>query len=325
VIRRRHKTPKREKAQVQTHATPAPKPSAASPAPARSRRRARSDVTIPPELIVPPQTRASLANSEPATVPAARSPQPFVPKPQPPAPKQQIHEKATHSPAAKASPPRAASKSEAVVLVTGFEPFAGERSNPSWEVCTRLPSAIAGLRVEVLKVPCEFRRSIEVTAAAIERHHPSLVVCVGQAGGRAHMSVERVAINVDDGRIADNAGTKPVDEPIAAGGPSAYFATLPIKAMVAEMRAMGVPAEVSNSAGTYVCNHLMYGVLHFLAASGNGARAGFIHVPYSEEQVLDKPGVPSMALATMARGVEAAIEAAFANARDLKVEGGALD
>jgi pyroglutamyl-peptidase len=305
VIRRRHKTPKREKAQVQTHATPAPRPSAASPAPARSRRRARPEAVIRPELIVPPQTRASLVKAEPAMAPVVKAPQ--------------------HGPAVKASPPRAPRKSEAVVLVTGFEPFAGERSNPSWEVCTRLPSAIAGLRVEVLKVPCEFRRSIEVTAAAIERHHPSLVVCVGQAGGRAHLSVERVAINVDDGRIADNAGMKPVDEPIAAGGPSAYFATLPIKAMVAEMRAMGVPAQVSNSAGTYVCNHLMYGVLHFLAASGNAARAGFIHVPYSEEQVLDKPGVPSMALATMARGVEAAIEAAFANARDIRAEGGALD
>lgn len=217
------------------------------------------------------------------------------------------------------------SRGDAVVLVTGFDPFGGERLNPSWQVCTQLPRMIAGLRVETCKVPCEFRRSIEVVAEAIERHRPSLVICLGQAGGRAHLSVERLAINVDDARASDNAGAAPIDEPIAAGGPPAYFATLPIKAMVAAMHAAGVPAEVSNSAGTYVCNHLMYGVLHFIAASGAGARAGFIHVPYAEQQVLDKPGIAAMAVSTIARGVEAAIAAAAENRADLKVSGGALD
>ena len=218
--------------------------------------------------------------------------------------------------------PRVASAGEgaAVVLVTGFDPFGGERLNPSWEICTRLPRVIAGLPVETCKVPCEFRRSIEVVAEAIERHRPSLVICLGQAGGRAHLSVERVAINVDDARIGDNAGAAPIDETIAANGPPAYFATLPIKAMVAAMRAAGVPAEVSNTAGTYVCNHVMYGVLHFIAkrapsALGEGGgegrtRAGFIHVPYAEEQVLDRPAIAGMAIATMVRGVEAAIAAA---------------
>ena len=161
-------------------------------------------------------------------------------------------------------------------------------------------------------------RSIKVVATAIERHRPSLVICVGQAGGRAHLSVERVAINVDDARIADNAGERPIDEPIAVAGPPAYFTTLPVKAMVGAMRAAGVPAEVSNSAGTYVCNHLMYGVLHYLAASGRSARAGFIHVPYSEEQVLDKAAIPAMSIVTMARGVEAAIIAAARNRVDVK-------
>ena len=175
-----------------------------------------------------------------------------------------------------------------MVLVTGFEPFGGEKANPSWDICKQLAGEIAGMRVETCRVPCEFRRSIEVVADAIERHHPVLVICLGQAGGRARLGVERVAINVDDARMPDNAGARPVDEPIAANGPPAYFATLPVKAMAAAMRAAGVPAEVSNSAGTYVCNHLMYGVLHYLAASGHRARAGFIHVPYSEEQVLDK-------------------------------------
>jgi pyroglutamyl-peptidase len=221
-----------------------------------------------------------------------------------------------------------------VVLVTGFQPFGGESENPSWTVCTQLPSTIAGLRVETCRVPCEFRRAIEIVAEAIDRHRPSLVVCLGQAGGRAHLGVERVAINVDDARIADNAGAKPIDERIARDGPPAYFATLPIKAMVAAMRAANVPAEVSNSAGTYVCNHLMYGVLHHLStltptlSQGRGrpsVRAGFIHVPYSEAQVVDKPAIAGMAIATMVRGVEVAIAAAAEHTEDLKVEGGALD
>lgn len=211
------------------------------------------------------------------------------------------------------------------MLVTGFDAFGGEHRNPSWDICTQLPPEIEGLRVETCRVPCEFRRAIETVAAAIEKHRPALVVSLGQAGGRAHMSVERVAINIDDARIADNTGARPVDEAIAPGGPPAYFSTLPVKAMAKAMRAAGVPAEISNSAGTYVCNHLMYGVLHFLAASRIPARAGFIHVPYSEEQVLDKAAIASMAIATMARGIVAAIAAAQRTGADLKVTGGTLD
>lgn len=214
---------------------------------------------------------------------------------------------------------------EGVVLVTGFEPFGGESVNPSWEICTRLPKSIAGLRVETVRVPCEFRRAIEVACEAIERLGPRLVVCLGQAGGRSRLGVERVAINVDDARAPDNAGTQPIDQPIAADGPPAYFATLPVKAMVAGMRACGVPAELSNTAGTYVCNHLMYGVLHFLAATGAGARAGFIHVPYSEEQVLDKGGVAAMSVASMARGIEAGIAAAAVHRTDVHTAEGTLD
>jgi pyroglutamyl-peptidase len=211
------------------------------------------------------------------------------------------------------------------VLVTGFEPFDGDDTNPSWEACTRLPREIERLRVEVCRVPCEFRRAIEVVAAAIERHRPSIVLCLGLASGRTHMGVERVAINIDDARIPDNAGMQPIDEPIAANGPPAYFATVPVKAMVAAMHEKGVPAEVSNTAGTFVCNHLMYGVLHFLAASGLATRAGFIHVPCDEALALSKRGMASMSLATMARGVEAAIAAAHAHAEDIAASGGALD
>lgn len=212
-----------------------------------------------------------------------------------------------------------------VVLVTGFEPFGGESSNPSWEICGLLPAAIAGLRVEKCRVPCEFRRAVEVVGAAIERHRPALVVCVGQAGGRSRLGVERVAINVDDARAPDNAGRQPIDEPIAAEGPPAYFATLPVKAMVAAMRAAGVPAELSNSAGTYVCNHLMYGVLHLLAASGGVVRAGFVHVPYSEAQVLDKAGLAAMSIESMARGIEAGIAAAARHKQDIRTAEGTLD
>jgi pyroglutamyl-peptidase len=212
-----------------------------------------------------------------------------------------------------------------VVLVTGFEPFGGERVNPSWEACRQLPSTISGLRVETLRVPCEFGRAIEVVAAAIDRHRPSLVVCVGQAGGRSRLGVERVAINVDDARAPDNAGSQPVDEPIAAGGPPAYFATLPVKAMVVAMRAAGVPAELSNSAGTYVCNHLMYGVLHHIATRQHDARAGFVHVPYAEAQVLDKAGLAAMSIESMARGLEAGIAAAAGTRRDIRAVEGTLD
>ena len=214
---------------------------------------------------------------------------------------------------------------EPSVLVTGFECFGGERINPSWEICNRLPRTLAGYRVETVRVPCEFRRAIEVVAEAIERYQPVLVLCLGQAGGRTHVSVERVAINVDDASIEDNGGWQPIDEPIAMNAPAAYFSTLPVKAMAAAMREARVPAEVSNTAGTYVCNHLMYGVLHYLAGTGNPARAGFVHVPYAEEQVLDKPGKPSLAIATMARGVEAAVAAALAQEQDITIAAGKLD
>ena len=212
-----------------------------------------------------------------------------------------------------------------VVLVTGFEPFDGESVNPSWEICRQLPLHIGGMRVETCLVPCEFRRSIEVVAEAIERVHPVLVVCIGQAGGRSCLGVERVAINVDDARIPDNAGAQPIDELVAANGPPAYFATLPVKAMAAAMRAAGVPTAVSNTAGTFVCNHLMYGVLHYLAAGGYRSRAGFIHVPYSEAQAARHRDSPSMAVATMVKGVIAALVAAHANKHDIHAPDGALD
>jgi pyroglutamyl-peptidase len=138
------------------------------------------------------------------------------------------------------------------------------------------------------------------------------------------MSVERVAINIDDARIADNAGGQPIDESIREGAEAAYFCTLPVKAMVAAMTEAGFPAEVSNSAGTFVCNHLIYGVLHHIAARGLKVRAGFMHVPYAEAQVLSLPGMPAMALASMVEGAKAAIMAAVLNRTDIKRAGGAI-
>ena len=216
-------------------------------------------------------------------------------------------------------------KSARCVLITGFTPFGGEGTNPSWEIVKGLPETILGYRLEKLRVPTEFGKAIVVTTRAMDKLAPSIVLCFGQAGGRTCMSVERIAINVNDARIADNAGRQPIDEVIHAEGPAAYFCTVPIKAMVAAMTKANVPADVSNTAGTFVCNHLIYGVLHHIATLRSSARAGFIHVPYLESQVLDKPGIASMSLATMIAGAKATIMAAIKNKTDLKLSGGALD
>ena len=190
-------------------------------------------------------------------------------------------------------------------------PFGGERTNPSWEIVKMLPKKIAGHRIEALRVPTEFGKAINVTVKAINAHQPEIVLCFGQAGGRSRMSVERVAINVDDARIADNAGRQMFDEAVRADGPAAYFCTVPIKAMVAAMIKVGVPAEISNTAGTFVCNHLIFGVLDYIAQYRLTTRAGFIHVPYLESQVLDKPDTAAMSLALMVTGAEALAAAAI--------------
>jgi pyroglutamyl-peptidase len=290
MLRRKSRAPKGHK----THRSPGPASGAHASHETRGRRRARPDAEVPPELILKPAVKAAILQPGNASPPAA-------------------------------APQRPGLKGHEVVIVTGFEPFGGEKTNPSWEVCKLLESEVAGLRVETVLVPCEFGRAVETVAEAIERLHPTLVVCLGQAGGRHRIGVERVAINVDDARIPDNAGAQPVDEWIAANGPPAYFPSVPVKAMALAMRAAGAPAEVSNSAGTFVCNHLMYGVLHYIATSGHRARAGFIHVPYSEAQVLDKPDTPSMSIATMVKAVRAAIIAAREYRHDIKAIEGALD
>ncbi|UGB02611.1 pyroglutamyl-peptidase I [Leclercia sp. G3L] len=209
------------------------------------------------------------------------------------------------------------------LLITGFEPFGGETLNPSWEVVKQLDGMIIdNCRVVARQLPCVFGESLEVLNAAIDALQPSVVLAIGQAGGRVDVTVERVAINVDDARIPDNRGQQPVDVAIVPDGPAAWFSTLPIKAMVEALREAGIPASVSQTAGTFVCNHVMYGVLHKLADRPE-VKGGFIHIPYLPEQAAAHPGAPSMATHTLKKGLEIAIAVALRQEHDIKVVGGA--
>ncbi|BEM76503.1 pyrrolidone-carboxylate peptidase [Serratia marcescens] len=209
------------------------------------------------------------------------------------------------------------------VLITGFEPFGGERLNPSWEVVKQLNDMeLVGTRIVARQLPCVFGAALDALNAAIDEVQPVMVLAIGQAGGRTDITIERVAINVDDARIPDNQGQQPVDEPIVAGGPAAYFSTLPIKAMVSAMREAGIPAAVSQTAGTYVCNHVMYGLLHRLSGQRE-VKGGFIHIPYLPEQAAAHPGAPSMAASTVLFALELAVSIALQVEHDLKVVGGA--
>lgn len=199
---------------------------------------------------------------------------------------------------------------QAVALLTGFEPFGGDTLNPSWLVAQALHGQVlADTRVCAVQLPCIFGQALDELQQAIRRLQPVTVLALGQAAGRAEFSVERVAINVDDARIPDNAGAQPVDCAIVPGGPAAYFSSLPIKAMVAALRAGGLPAAVSQSAGTFVCNHVFYGLQHALA--GRAVRSGFMHLPLLPAQAAARPGLASMALDDMVRGTGIAIDAAL--------------
>ena len=209
------------------------------------------------------------------------------------------------------------------LLLTGFDPFAGEPINPAWEAVKRVSDKVGDVEVVKLMVPTVFYKSIDTVAAAIEKEKPDAVLCIGQAGGRFDLNPERVAINVNDARIPDNEGNQPLDGPVFEDGETAYFATLPIKAMAEEIRKAGVPASVSNTAGTYVCNHLMYGVLYTLANKYPDVRGGFMHVPFITSQVINrKPIAPSLSLEQIVTGIEAAVKAIGENQEDIKtVEG----
>jgi pyroglutamyl-peptidase len=203
------------------------------------------------------------------------------------------------------------------LLLTGFDPFDGAKSNPSWDAASALDgSAIGGHRVVARQLPTEFGASLRALRSAIRETSPALVVCLGLAGGRKGLSLERVAINVDDARIPDNAGAQPVDARIAARGPAAYFSTLPIKAMLAALQKHGIPAHVSQTAGTYVCNHVFYGLMHALRRK-QGVRGGFIHVPS-----IGRGGMP---LDDIVEGLRIALRVAATTSEDVRIGAGAED
>lgn len=208
------------------------------------------------------------------------------------------------------------------VLLTAFDPFGGDKINPALEAVKLVADKVGDIDVVKQEVPTVFGKSIATVAAAIDREKPDAVLCIGQAGGRFDLTPERVAINQDDARIPDNEGNQPIDTPIFEDGEPAYFATLPIKAMVAKIREAGIPASVSNTAGTFVCNHLMYGTLYTLAKKYPGVRGGFMHVPFIPSQVITRPNAPSMNMNDIAKGIEAAIAAIGENTSDLKVAEG---
>jgi pyroglutamyl-peptidase len=212
------------------------------------------------------------------------------------------------------------------ILVTGFEPFGGEAVNPSALVAQALHRRmIDGVPVIGAVLPCVFGTALEVLRALLDQHRPSLVLALGLAAGRSGFSLERIAINIDDARIPDNAGAQPIDTPVLAGAPAAYFSTLPVKAMVAALRAAGHPAELSQSAGTFVCNHVFYGLQHALRTRRT-ARSGFMHLPLLAEQAAGGLAAPSLTLAQMVEGTALALGAALrARDGDLVVSEGALD
>lgn len=210
------------------------------------------------------------------------------------------------------------------VLVTAFEPFGGESLNPSWEAVHALDGkTLGGARIVARQLPVVFSDVLGVLYAAMDEVQPDLILSVGQAGGRSDITLERIGINVDDARIPDNAGQQPVDEPIVADGPAGYFSTLPIKAIVAALREAGIPASVSQTAGTFTCNRVMYGLLHRLHTQGNRVRGGFVHIPYLPEQAARHPGAPSMARNNVMQALEIAIRVSLETETDLKVVGGA--
>lgn len=190
------------------------------------------------------------------------------------------------------------------ILITGFDPFGGETINPALEA-VHLVQPPEGVELVRLEVPTVFGTSAMVLAQAAEREKPDVILCVGQAGGRDSVTPERVAINLMDASIPDNAGCQPVDEPVVPGAENALFSTLPVKAMVQAVRDAGIPAKISNTAGTFVCNQLLYSALYLCQKRMPKTRAGFVHLPYLPSQVSQKPGMPSLALEEMIRALEA--------------------
>ncbi len=211
------------------------------------------------------------------------------------------------------------------VLLTGFEPFGGESINPSGEAVKRLNGEeIEGTVIISAIVSTVYGKAITELVKRIEEYQPDVVICVGQAGGRLHVTPERIAINLDDARIPDNDGNQPIDHPVREDGPAAYWTGLPVKRIVEKMKESGIPASVSHTAGTFVCNHIFYGLMDYIEKTSSEIRGGFIHIPYIPEQTLDKEA-PSLSLNTIVNALRIAAVTAAHNQTDSHAVGGALN
>lgn len=216
-------------------------------------------------------------------------------------------------------------RSKPPILLLGFEPFGGDAINPSQDVLQALHGkGIAGHRIATAVLPCAFAEALHQTALALERERPVIALGLGLAATRARLSLERVAINLIDARIPDNAGAQPIDVAVIAGAPSAYFASLPVKAMLRAMLDAGVPAELSLSGGSYVCNAVAFALQHLAVSLYPNLRTGFLHLPCSPELAVHHPGASCLHLETMRRGVDAALRAALKNPDDCRDIGGAI-
>ncbi|MGW7926034.1 pyroglutamyl-peptidase I [Staphylococcus xylosus] len=205
------------------------------------------------------------------------------------------------------------------ILITGFDPFGGEEINPALEAVKLLPDNIEGHTIDKLEIPTVFHKSKHVLEVRMKQYDYDIVLAIGQAGGRFELTPERVGINVDDARIEDNEGQQPIDECIQQDGAAAYFSNLPVKRMTEAIKANGVPARLSNTAGTFVCNHILYQLGYLHATQFPHIKFGFIHVPFIPEQVVDRPEKPSMSVETIRKGLNAALEAIIESDEDIKV------
>jgi len=210
------------------------------------------------------------------------------------------------------------------VLLTGFDAFGGEPVNPAEEAVKRVSDNIRGAEIIKVIIPTVQTKSVQAIERAIEEHNPDIVISIGQAGGRFDITPERVAINIDDYRIKDNEGNQPIDAVIQEDGQAAYFSNLPVKAMVKHMNDNQMPATLSNTAGTFVCNHVMYGILYMIDKKYPNMKGGFIHIPYMTSQVMDKKNTPFMSLEEIVRGLELAIEACVIYDKDIEAIGGEI-
>ena len=205
------------------------------------------------------------------------------------------------------------------ILVTGFDPFGGDKINPAYEAVKLIPDTVAGAEIIKEEIPTVFGKCGDVLEKLVEKYKPDAVLCVGQAGGRSVISVEKLAVNLAEARIPDNEKQQPSDEAIVEGAPLAYFSKLPVKAIVKTVKEKGIPSSISYTAGTYVCNYIMYRLLHLIETKYPAMRGGFIHVPFVPSQVLDRPeGTPSMSAETISKGLECAIEAICNYKDDIK-------